>query len=112
MLGADFGSYLYAEVSPRSEREKARLLSPEVEEERGPICLMFSYQLRTEGVASLRVLLRDSDHQETLLWALRGDQGPLWREGRTILPRSPKEYQVLYLHLPKWFKQQQPFHSK
>uniref|UniRef100_A0A4W5LJQ9 MAM domain-containing protein n=1 Tax=Hucho hucho TaxID=62062 RepID=A0A4W5LJQ9_9TELE len=33
--------------------------------------------------------------EETLLWALRGDQGPVWKEGRTILPQSPKEYQVV-----------------
>ncbi|KAJ8255665.1 hypothetical protein COCON_G00195290 [Conger conger] len=101
----DSGSYLFVEGSPKTERARARLLSPQVEVERGPICLLFSYQLRTEAGASLRVLLRDADHQETLLWALRGDQGPLWREGRTILPRSPKEYQVVLealFHQSNW----------
>ncbi|KAJ8253013.1 hypothetical protein GJAV_G00208170 [Gymnothorax javanicus] len=93
-VSKDFGSYLYVEASPRTRKERARLLSPQVEEERGPLCLLFSYQLRSEAGASLRVLLRDSDQQETLLWALRGDQGLQWKEGRTILPRSPKDYQV------------------
>lgn len=62
--------------------------------ERGPLCLLFYYQLQGEAQGSLRVLLRDSDQEETLLWALKGDQGPHWREGRTILPQSPREYQV------------------
>ncbi|KAJ8394484.1 hypothetical protein AAFF_G00044940 [Aldrovandia affinis] len=101
----DFGSFLYVEPSPKTQGERAWLLSPEVGAERGPICLLFSYQLRAEGGATLRVLLRDSDQQETLLWALRGDQGPLWKEGRTILPRSPKEYQIVmegFFHQSNW----------
>ena len=60
----------------------------------GPLCLLFSYQLWGEAQGNLRVLLRDAHQEETLLWTLRGDQGPVWKEGRTILPRSPKEYQV------------------
>ncbi|XP_064185513.1 neuropilin-2b isoform X1 [Anguilla rostrata] len=95
-LGSDdFGNYLYIEASPKLERRRARLVSPEVGPETGPICLLFSYQLRGEGLGTLRILLRDTDQEETLLWALRGDQGPAWKEGRTILPRSPKEFQVV-----------------
>ncbi|KAJ8282962.1 hypothetical protein COCON_G00054810 [Conger conger] len=91
----DFGNYLYIEASPKTERHRARLVSPEVEPETGPICLLFYYQLRGEGAGTLRILLRDTDREETLLWALTGDQGPAWQEGRTILPRSPKEFQVV-----------------
>lgn len=69
-------------------------MSPEVGPEQGPLCLLFYYQLQGEAQGSLRVLLRDSDQEETLLWALKGDQGPHWREGRTVLPQSPNEYQV------------------
>uniref|UniRef100_A0A8C9S8J8 Neuropilin n=1 Tax=Scleropages formosus TaxID=113540 RepID=A0A8C9S8J8_SCLFO len=95
-LGSDdVGAFLYMEASPRTEGQRARLVSPLVAAERGPLCLIFSYQLRGEGVGHLRVLLRDTDQEETLLWALKGDQGPVWREGRTVLPRSPKEYQVI-----------------
>ncbi|KAJ8255194.1 hypothetical protein GJAV_G00202080 [Gymnothorax javanicus] len=95
-LGAeDFGKYLYIEASPKTEQQRARLVSPEVEPETGPVCLLFSYQLQGEGAVTLRILLRDTDQEETLLWALKGDQGPVWREGRTILPRSPKEFQVV-----------------
>uniref|UniRef100_A0A7N8WPJ1 Neuropilin n=1 Tax=Mastacembelus armatus TaxID=205130 RepID=A0A7N8WPJ1_9TELE len=77
-------------------RKRARLLSPEVGPERGPLCLLFYYQLQGEAQGSLRVLLKNSEQEETLLWALKGDQGPHWREGRTILPQSPKEYQVVF----------------
>lgn len=60
----------------------------------GPLCLVFYYQLQGEAQGSLRVLLRDNEQEEMLLWALKGDQGSHWREGRTILPQSPKEYHV------------------
>uniref|UniRef100_A0A672T8T1 Neuropilin n=1 Tax=Sinocyclocheilus grahami TaxID=75366 RepID=A0A672T8T1_SINGR len=95
-MGADnFGNFLYVEASPKSEPQRARLMSPSVGPERRPVCLLFYYQLQGEGQDSLRVLLRDDDQEEALLWALKGDQGPMWREGRTILPQSPKEYQVV-----------------
>uniref|UniRef100_A0A667ZYX2 Neuropilin n=1 Tax=Myripristis murdjan TaxID=586833 RepID=A0A667ZYX2_9TELE len=89
------GDYLYVEASPKTEQQRARLLSPVVAADTGPLCLLFSYQLWGEAQGSLRVLLQDAHHEETLLWALRGDQGPVWKEGRTILPRSPKDFQVV-----------------
>ncbi|XP_067110683.1 neuropilin-2b [Osmerus mordax] len=91
----DVGNFLRMDASGRLERQRARLVSPEVGPEQGHLCLLFSYQLQGEAQGSLRVLLQDSDQEETLLWALRGDQGSLWKEGRTILPQSPKEYQVV-----------------
>uniref|UniRef100_A0A665VGJ0 Neuropilin n=1 Tax=Echeneis naucrates TaxID=173247 RepID=A0A665VGJ0_ECHNA len=95
--GHDFsGNYLHLDAGGHTQRKRARLLSPEVGPEQGPLCLLFYYQLQGEAQGSLRVLLRDSDQEETLLWALKGDQGPHWREGRTILPQSPKEYQVVF----------------
>uniref|UniRef100_A0A8C7PGT0 Neuropilin n=1 Tax=Oncorhynchus mykiss TaxID=8022 RepID=A0A8C7PGT0_ONCMY len=91
----DLNSYLYIEANPKTERQRARILSPMVGPDTGPLCLLFSYQLWGEAQGTLRILLRDAHHKETLLWALRGDQGPVWKEGRTILPRSPKEFQVV-----------------
>lgn len=88
------GNYLHLDAGAHTQRKRARLLSPEVGPELGPLCLLFYYQLQGEAQGSLRVLLKDSDQEETLLWALKGDQGSHWREGRTILPQSPKEYQV------------------
>ncbi|KAG7264756.1 hypothetical protein CRUP_009078 [Coryphaenoides rupestris] len=88
-------SYLYVEASPKTERQRARLLSPAVAADTGPLCLLFSYQLQGEAWGALRVLLHDAQRDETVLWALRGDQGPAWKEGRTIVPRSPKDFQVV-----------------
>lgn len=88
------GNYLHLDAGAHTQRKRARLLSPEVGPEQGPLCLVFYYLLQGEAQGSLRVLLRDSDQEETLLWALKGDQGSHWKEGRTILPQSPKEYQV------------------
>lgn len=86
------GNYLYIQASPKTQGKKARLFSPEVGPNTGPLCLKFSYQLEDEG--TLRVLLRNSLQEETLLWALHGSQGLAWKEGRTIIPQSPKEFQV------------------
>lgn len=86
------GNYLYVEASPKAQGKKARLFSPEVGPDTGPLCLKFSYQLESEG--TLRVLLCNRLQEETLLWALHGSQGSMWKEGRTIVPRSPKEFQV------------------
>ncbi|XP_031680423.1 neuropilin-2a isoform X2 [Oncorhynchus kisutch] len=91
----DLNSYLYIEANPKMEQQRARILSPMVGLDTGPLCLLFSYQLWGEAQGTLRILLRDGHHEETLLWALHGDQGPVWKEGRTILPRSPKEFQVV-----------------
>uniref|UniRef100_A0A8D3CRD4 Neuropilin n=1 Tax=Scophthalmus maximus TaxID=52904 RepID=A0A8D3CRD4_SCOMX len=90
------GNYLHLDAGAHTQRKRARLLSPEVGPVRGPLCLLFYYLLQGEAQGSLRVLLRDSDQEEMLLLALKGDQGPHWREGRTILPQSPREYQVVF----------------
>ncbi|MBN3298895.1 NRP2 protein, partial [Amia calva] len=96
LLGTDeYGNYLYIEASQKTDGQQARLISPVINPDEGPLCLVFSYRMRGENVGTLRVSLRDTDLEETLLWTLRGDQGVSWREGRTILPRSPKEYQIV-----------------
>ncbi|XP_022530603.2 neuropilin-2a isoform X2 [Astyanax mexicanus] len=87
------GNYLFIEANLKTQGKKARLFSPEVGPDTGPLCLKFSYQLEDEG--TLRVLLRNPLQEETLLWALHGNQEPIWKEGRTIIPRSPKEFQVV-----------------
>jgi len=78
-----------------TEQQVARFVSPVVAADTGPVCLLFSYQLFGEAQGHLRVLLQDGHNEEAVLWTLKGDQGPVWREGRTILPRSPKDFQVV-----------------
>ncbi|CAB1452822.1 unnamed protein product [Pleuronectes platessa] len=91
----ELNSYLYMDASLKTEQQRARLVSPVVAAETGPLCLLFSYQLWGEAQGHLKVLLRDGHSEETLLWTLTDDQGSLWKEGRTILPRSPKDFQVV-----------------
>lgn len=69
-------------------------MSPVITADTGPLCLVFSYQLWGEAQGHLRVLLRDAQDEDTVLWALKDDQSFVWKEGRTILPRSPKDFQV------------------
>ncbi|XP_027020202.2 neuropilin-2b isoform X1 [Tachysurus fulvidraco] len=95
-MGADdYGSFLFLEASPKTEHKRAKLLSPVVGPEQGPLCLLFRYQLSGEAEGRLQVLIRDDNQDETLLWTLKAEQDHKWREGRTILPQSPREYQVV-----------------
>ncbi|KAI7810391.1 neuropilin-2a isoform X1 [Triplophysa rosa] len=89
----NLGNYLYIEASPEIQKQKARLVSPSVDPDTGPLCLMFSYQLEDQG--TLKVLLRNKHKEETVLWALQGDKEPTWKEGRTIIPQSPNDFQVV-----------------
>ncbi|XP_030604701.1 neuropilin-2a isoform X2 [Archocentrus centrarchus] len=91
----ELNSYLYMDASLKTEQQRARLVSPVVAADTGPLCLLFSYQIWGEAQGHLRVLLRDAHNEETVLWTLKDDQGPVWKEGRTILPRSPKDFQVV-----------------
>uniref|UniRef100_A0A8C7YRW9 Neuropilin n=1 Tax=Oryzias sinensis TaxID=183150 RepID=A0A8C7YRW9_9TELE len=88
-------SYIYIDASVKTEQQRAKLISPTVAADTGPLCLIFSYQLWGEAQGHLRVLLRDPHNEESILWTLKDDQGPVWKEGRTILPRSPKDFQVV-----------------
>uniref|UniRef100_A0A665XAV7 Neuropilin n=1 Tax=Echeneis naucrates TaxID=173247 RepID=A0A665XAV7_ECHNA len=94
-LPPESNSYLFLDASINVEERRAALVSPLVPAETGPLCLLFSYQLWGEAQGQLKVLVRDAHNDETLLWTLKDDQGPIWKEGRTILPRSPKSYQVV-----------------
>lgn len=91
---AALNSYIYIDASVKTEQQRAKLISPTVAADTGPLCLIFSYQLWGEAQGHLRVLLRDPHNEESVLWTLKDDQGPVWKEGRTILPRSPKDFQV------------------
>lgn len=59
-----------------------------------PFCLLFSFQLAGKAQGLLRVVQRDTHDDERLLWTLEADMGPIWMEGRAIVPTSPKDFQV------------------
>uniref|UniRef100_A0A3Q3MYZ5 Neuropilin n=1 Tax=Mastacembelus armatus TaxID=205130 RepID=A0A3Q3MYZ5_9TELE len=92
---SDFTLLLLLSGYLKTEQQRARLMSPVVAAETGPLCLLFSYQLSGEAQGHLKVLLREAHNEETIIWTLKDDQGLVWKEGRTILPRSPKEFQVV-----------------
>uniref|UniRef100_A0AAQ5XLJ8 Neuropilin n=1 Tax=Amphiprion ocellaris TaxID=80972 RepID=A0AAQ5XLJ8_AMPOC len=94
-LRGEPNSYLYMDASLKTEQQQARLVSPVVGADTGPLCLLFLYQIWGEAQGHLKVLVRDAHNEETVLWTLKDDQGPGWKEGRTILPRSPKDFQVV-----------------
>ncbi|XP_037552357.1 neuropilin-2a [Nematolebias whitei] len=91
----ELNSYLYLDASLKTEQQRAHLVSPVIAADTGPLCLIFSYQLLGEAQGHLRVLLRDTHDEDTVLWALKDDQSFVWKEGRTILPRSPKDFQIV-----------------
>ncbi|XP_028661937.2 neuropilin-2a isoform X1 [Erpetoichthys calabaricus] len=100
-LGQDYivplngsGNFLHVEASPKTSGQSARLLSPLVPPDEGPLCVVFWYQMRGSKVGALRLSLKNAGEQ-TPLWIVRGDQGTTWREGRAILPRSPLAYQIV-----------------
>ncbi|MGH0117039.1 UNVERIFIED_CONTAM: hypothetical protein FKN15_028151 [Acipenser sinensis] len=96
LLGSnENGNYLYVEASQKTEGLRAKLLSPPVSAVGGQLCMVFWYHMMGANVGTLRVLMSETDQQETTLWSVRGDQGSEWREGRTVLPESPKEYQIV-----------------
>ncbi|MBN3286785.1 NRP2 protein, partial [Polyodon spathula] len=96
LLGSnENGNYLYVEASQKTEGLRAKLLSPPVSALGGQLCMVFWYHMQGANVGTLRVLMSETDQQETTLWSVRGDQGSEWREGRTVLPESPKEYQIV-----------------
>ncbi|KAJ0009621.1 hypothetical protein NQD34_001323 [Periophthalmus magnuspinnatus] len=92
---ATLNSYLHIDANMKTQRQRARLFSPVVGADTGPLCLIFSYQMWGDAEGHLNIILRDNELDETLLWTLTNDQGPVWKEGRTVLPRSPKDFQVV-----------------
>ncbi|XP_043965826.1 neuropilin-2a isoform X1 [Gambusia affinis] len=88
-------NYLYLDVSLKNLEQRARLVSPVVPADAGPLCLLFSYQMWGDSQGNLNVFLRDDQNDEVLLWSLRENHTTVWKEGRTIVPRSPKEFQVV-----------------
>ena len=86
---------MYIETSfPQVENDKARLVSPAYMHTPGGSCLQFFYHMWGRDTGTLNVFLKDgAEIQANPLWALKGDQGDLWRPARATI-RSAGKYQV------------------
>lgn len=74
----------------------ARLISPIVNPQNSAHCMTFWYHMSGPHVGTLRIKLRypsPEDYDQVLL-TLSGNQGNCWKEGRVLLHKSVKHYQV------------------
>lgn len=75
----------------------ARLLSPVVSSPDSDLCMSFWYHMFGSHIGTLRIKQRKQTvdgKADILLWTVSGHQGNRWREGRVLLPRTNKPYQV------------------
>ena len=74
----------------------ARLVSPVVYSQNSAHCMTFWYHMSGSHVGTLRVKLRYQKPEEydQLVWMAIGHQGDHWKEGRVLLHKSLKLYQV------------------
>jgi len=83
---------MYIETSfPQKENDKARLISPQYNVASGGSCLQFFYHMWGKHTGALNILLKDgADIQSRPLWALKGDQGNLWRPASATIQATGK----------------------
>nr|XP_033787398.1 neuropilin-1 isoform X1 [Geotrypetes seraphini]XP_033787399.1 neuropilin-1 isoform X1 [Geotrypetes seraphini]XP_033787400.1 neuropilin-1 isoform X1 [Geotrypetes seraphini]XP_033787401.1 neuropilin-1 isoform X1 [Geotrypetes seraphini] len=90
------GNFIYSEADERQRGKAARLLSPVVSSQNSAHCMTFWYHMSGPHVGTLRVKLRYQKPEEydQVLWA-SGHQENRWKEGRVLLHKSLKHYQVI-----------------
>jgi hypothetical protein len=83
---------MYLETSfPQKENDKARLISPEYTVASGGSCLQFFYHMWGPTIGTLNVYLKEGDViHGSPLWALKDDQGDLWRPARATIKATGK----------------------
>lgn len=74
----------------------ARLVSPVVYSQNSAHCMTFWYHMSGSHVGTLRVKLhyQKPEEYDQLVWMAIGHQGDHWKEGRVLLHKSLKLYQV------------------
>lgn len=82
----------------------ARLVSPVVYSQNSAHCMTFWYHMSGSHVGTLRVKLhyQKPEEYDQLVWMAIGHQGDHWKEGRVLLHKSLKLYQVCPLPFPGW----------
>ncbi|XP_054846707.1 neuropilin-1 isoform X2 [Eublepharis macularius] len=91
------GNFIYSQADENQKGKVARLISPIVNPQNSAHCMTFWYHMSGPHVGTLRIKLRYSspeDYDQDLL-TLSGNQGNCWKEGRVLLHKSVKHYQVV-----------------
>ncbi|XP_023597745.1 neuropilin-1 [Trichechus manatus latirostris] len=92
------GNFIYSQADENQKGKVARLVSPVVYSQNSAHCLTFWYHMSGSHVGTLRVKLRyqKPDEYDQLVWTAIGHQGDHWKEGRVLLHKSLKLYQVIF----------------
>lgn len=93
------GNFIYSQADENQKGKVARLVSPVVYSQNSAHCMTFWYHMSGLHVGTLRVKLRYQKPEEydQLVWMAIGHQGDHWKEGRVLLHKSLKLYQVWLL---------------
>ncbi|XP_044280884.1 neuropilin-1 isoform X2 [Varanus komodoensis] len=91
------GNFIYSQADENQKGKVARLISPIINPQNSALCMTFWYHMSGPHVGTLRIKLRYRTPKEydQVLWMLSGDQGDFWKEGRVLLHKSVKHYQVM-----------------
>uniref|UniRef100_A0A7N6B4B9 Neuropilin n=1 Tax=Anabas testudineus TaxID=64144 RepID=A0A7N6B4B9_ANATE len=92
------GNFIYTLATGSQETEMARLVSPVVSSPDSDLCVSFWYHMFGSHIGTLHIKQRKQTIDgpaDILLWMVSGHQGNRWREGRVIVPRTNKPYQVV-----------------
>lgn len=94
------GNFIYTLATGLQENEVSRLVSPPVNSQDADLCLSFWYHMYGPHIGTLHIKQRkqtEGGSADILLWTISGHQGNRWREGRVLMPRTSKPYQVSFL---------------
>uniref|UniRef100_A0A3Q2D2C7 Neuropilin n=1 Tax=Cyprinodon variegatus TaxID=28743 RepID=A0A3Q2D2C7_CYPVA len=92
------GNFIYTLATGLQENEVSRLVSPPVNSQDADLCLSFWYHMYGPHIGTLHIKQRkqtEGGSADILLWTISGHQGNRWREGRVLMPRTSKPYQVV-----------------
>ncbi|KAK4826605.1 hypothetical protein QYF61_010405 [Mycteria americana] len=91
------GNFLYSQADESQKGKVARLLSPVIYSQNSAHCMTFWYHMSGAHVGTLKIKLRyqKPDEYDQVLWTLSGHQANCWKEGRVLLHKSVKHYQVV-----------------
>lgn len=91
------GNFIYSQADESQKGKVARLLSPIIYSQNSAHCMTFWYHMSGPHVGTLKIKLRyqKPDEYDQVLLSLNGHQANCWKEGRVLLHKSVKLYQVV-----------------